>query len=143
MFEKFTDNSRLALGFAQEAARTDGSQISVEHVLVGLTKVNGSFALRVLTELKVDTEKLNADLCAHLGAVGQGNLDVKNVIVTALTESKLLGHPNIGTEHLLLGVLKAGIAGNVLQRHGFERDVIILQIHRLRESGVDDGVSFF
>ncbi len=130
-FEKFTERARRVLTSAQEEAqRFNHSYIGTEHILLGLTREEEGVATKVLTNLGVGLAKVRSAVEFIIGrgekatAGGSGEIGLtpraKRVIELAIDEARHLGHNYIGTEHLLLGLLREGegIASGVLDSFG-------------------------
>lgn len=115
MFERFTDRSRRAVVLAQEHARVLGhNYIGTEHILLGLLDADG-VASSALLQLGVERDELIAEVASIVGDGGispRGHIPftprAKKVIELALREALQLGHNYIGTEHLLLGLVREG-----------------------------------
>lgn len=128
MFERFTDRSRRVVVIAQEVARTlDHPYIGTEHILLGLLREGGGVAALSLGDLGVlesDIEVLVKEMVGPIGHPPSGHIPftprVKKVIELSLREALQLGHNYIGTEHLLLALLREGegIAAQVLVQSG-------------------------
>jgi len=130
MYDKFTDRARKVIAFAKgEAQRIGHEYIGTEHVLLGIIKDGGGIAAAVLETLSVDLEKLKVDIEDRVmesqgGTMIAGEIpflpQAKKVFELAAEESQSLGHNYIGTEHLLLGLLKEGegVAARVLLEMG-------------------------
>ncbi len=128
MFERFTDKARRAVVLAQEEARTlDHNYIGTEHLLLGLLREEDGVAARALGSLGVSLEAVRRDVEAIIGrgeAVPKGHIPftprAKKVLELALREALQLGHNYIGTEHILLGLVREGegVAAQVLQKLG-------------------------
>jgi hypothetical protein len=127
-FDKFTDRSRKALTYAQdEAQRFNHNYIGTEHILLGLVRESDSTAARVLESMGVELVKVRT---AVEFLIGHGDLPVvgevgltrhgKRVIELAIDEARRLDHHYLGTEHLLLGLVREGegIAAGVLESVG-------------------------
>jgi ATP-dependent Clp protease ATP-binding subunit ClpC len=128
MFERFTDRAREAVSLAQDEARRLGhDSIGTEHLLLGLLREGTGVAIRVLQELNEDVDTLRDDVEAAAGR-GDGppsghikfSEPAKTVLELSLRQALQLGHSHIGTEHLLLGMLREGdgVAARVLTGHG-------------------------
>ena len=126
MFDRFTDRARKVMGLArQEAQRFNHDYIGTEHILLGLIQEGSGVAADVLKNLDVDLKKIRQEvekLVSHgTTMVTMGQLPftprAKKVLELALEEASNLGHNYIGTEHLLLGLIREqeGIAAQVLQ----------------------------
>ena len=112
--DRFTDNTKIALNNAQQAAAKMGhSFVGTEHLLLGVSAVQGSAASRILKENGLDEQLLN-ELVEKLTGRGQsGDMPVqgltpraRRVVEAAVSESNRLGHSFVGTEHLLMGILR-------------------------------------
>ncbi len=125
MFEKFTPRARQVILLARkEADRFNHNYIGTEHILLGLVKLGQGVAVDVLREMGVDFETLWLEIERAVGSgpetkvIGEVPLTVKSrrVIELALEEARQLQHSYIGTEHLLLGLIREGegVAARVL-----------------------------
>ena len=127
-FEKFSERARRVLTLAQdEAQRFSHTYIDTEHILLGLVREDEGVAAKVLISLGVGLNKIRSALESTMGrsekpSSGEIGLTpaAKKVIEIAIDEARHLGHNYIGTEHLLLGVLRGGtgIATEVLSSFG-------------------------
>ncbi len=123
-FEKFSERARRVLTIAQKEARHfNHNYIGTEHILLGLVREEEGVAAKVLTNMSVDLGKVRSAVEFAMGRgekAGSGEIGLtpraKRVIELAIDEARHLGHNYIGTEHLLLGLLreKGGVAGSVL-----------------------------
>ncbi|MEI6291843.1 MAG: Clp protease N-terminal domain-containing protein, partial [Chloroflexota bacterium] len=142
--ERFTQRARRVLSLAhQEAERTHQSSIGTEHLLVGLLEEEGGVAGRVLREMGMELERVREMI---LRLVGEGknppgeklelSKDTQQVLEFAVDEARRLGHHYIGTEHLLLALVRTeGTAVEALRRLGVTPDEIRRQTRRvLQES---------
>ncbi len=131
MFERFTDRSRKVMALAnQEARRFNHEYIGTEHILLGLIKEGSGVGAAVLKNLNVDIKKLRLEVeklvKRGLDMVTHGKLPqtprAKKVIEYAIEESRSLNHKYVGTEHILLGLLREseGIAAQVLMNLGLK-----------------------
>ena len=131
-FEKFTERARKVLTLAQEEAqRLNHNYIGTEHILLGLVRESEGVAVKVLTNLGADPDKVRG---AVEFIIGRGERTVsgeigltpraKRVIELAVDEARRLNHNYIGTEHLLLGLLREaeGAASSVLESLGVNLD---------------------
>lgn len=115
MFERFSDRARKVMALAnQEAVRFKVPTIAPEHVLLGITYEGTGVAANALKNLDVDLRKLNFELVKLLTspttdkpASQTTSGQTKAIIELAIAESRQLGHNYVGTEHLLLGLLRA------------------------------------
>ncbi len=133
-FDRFTTRARHVLELAQgEAVRLNHSYIGTEHLLLGLIGEGGGVAAQVLSELGVEMERVRSGVEF---IVGRGDMDVagevgltpraRKAIELAIDEARRLGHHYVGTEHLLLGLLRegGGIAAAVLESLGLQLDKV-------------------
>jgi len=126
MYDKFTDRAKKVIALAKEEAQRLGHDyLGTEHVLLGIIKDAGGIAAAVLDSLSIDIDKLKTEIEDRLiettgPTMIAGEIpfmpQTKKVFELAAEESQTLGHNYIGTEHLLLGLLKEsdGIAARVL-----------------------------
>ena len=127
-FEKFTERARRVLTLAQEEAQHfNHSYIGTEHILLGLVREEGGVAARILGNLGVGLSKVRSAvefIIGHGEKPGTSDIGLtpraKRVIELAIDEARHLSHSYIGTEHLLLGLLREGegIAAGVLDSFG-------------------------
>jgi len=127
-FEKFSERARRVLTIAQEEARSlNHNYIGTEHILLGLVREEEGVAAKVLTNLGVGLGKVRSAVEFIIGrgekpGTGETGLTprAKKVIELAIDEARQLGHNYIGTEHLLLGLLREGegVAYSVLDSFG-------------------------
>lgn len=140
-FDRFTKRARRVLTLAQEEAqRLNHNYIGTEHLLLGLVREENGVAVRVLRELGVDPKQIRERVERTVGR-GQramyGKLSLtprtKRVIELAVDEARRLGHHYIGTEHLLLGLVRAGegVAVDVLRGLGVGLDKVRSQTARV------------
>jgi len=129
MFDRFTDRARKVMGLArQEAQRFNHDYIGTEHILLGLVKEGSGVAANVLKNMNIDLKKIRLEVekLVKTGSnmVTMGQLPftprAKKVLELSLEEASQLGHNYIGTEHLLLGLIREhdGIAAQVLMNLG-------------------------
>ena len=132
MFDKFTDRSKKVMSFARvEAARFDHEYLGTEHILLGLAMETSGVAAAVLRDSGIEIGQLQADV-AKLVKRGSGTPPgqipftprAKRVLEMAFEEAQAVGHGYIGTEHLLLGLIREneGIAAQVLMNAGARLD---------------------
>ena len=145
--ERFTQRARRVLSLAQEEAeRLQHGLIGTEHLLLGLMREEGGVAGRVLRDLGLEQRRVE-ELVSRLTESGSrttvGNPDLsegtKKVLELAVDEARRMGHHYIGTEHLLLGLVRQqdGIAIEVLRRLGVSPEEVRRQTRRvLSESPV-------
>ncbi|TAM57287.1 MAG: ATP-dependent Clp protease ATP-binding subunit [Chloroflexota bacterium] len=140
-FEKFTDRARKVLTLAQdEAQRFNHNYIGTEHLLLGLVREGEGVAARVLENMNVELPKVRTAVEFIIGrgdrpVVGEVGLTprAKRVIELAIDEARRLGHNYIGTEHLLLGLVREGegIAAGVLESLGVNLDKVRHEVIRV------------
>src|SRR6266516_2344122 len=131
-FDKFTEGARKVLQLAQEESqRFNHNYIGTEHLLLGLVRESEGVAAKVLADLGVDLHKV---LSAVEFIIGRGERTVtgdigltpraKKVIELSVDESRRLNHDYVGTEHLLLGLVREGqgVAAGVLESFGVRLD---------------------
>ncbi len=139
-FDRFTKRARRVLALAQEeAVRMRHSYIGTEHLLLGLVKEENGVAVKVLRELGVEPEQIIRAVERTVGfgerrPMGKPTLAprTKRVIELAVEEARLMGHHYIGTEHLLLGLVREGegVAVNVLRSLGISLERVRRQTAR-------------
>ena len=150
MFERFTDRARKVMALAnQEAQRFNHEYIGTEHVLLGLVKEGSGVGATVLKNLEVDIKKLRLEVEKLVKSgpdmVTMGKLPqtprAKKVIEYAIEEARSLNHNYVGTEHILLGLLREseGIAAQVLMNLGLKLEEVRQEVLNLLGAGVDDG----
>ena len=143
-FDKFTERARKVLSLAQEEAqRFQHNYIGTEHLLLGLVREGEGVAGKVLTGLGVDLEQVRKAVEEIIGrgdriVLGEIGLTprAKKVIEFAVDEARRLNHHYIGTEHLLLGLLREGegIGAGVLESFGLSlQEVRIRTLEVLNE----------
>jgi ATP-dependent Clp protease ATP-binding subunit ClpC len=124
LFERFTERARQVVVLAQEEARTlKHNYIGTEHILLGLLREEEGLAARVLESLDITVERVRAQVVRIVGSgeeVTSGQIPftprAKKVLELALREALSLGHNYIGTEHILLGLVREneGVAARIL-----------------------------
>jgi dihydroneopterin aldolase len=158
MFERFTHRARQAVVLAQEEARRfNHNYVGTEHLLLGLLRLDEGLASRVLTSLDVSVEAVREQVGSivgygeeEMGAQAPFTPRSKKVLELALREAMRLEHNYIGTEHLLLGLVREseGVANQVLSNLGVERDEIRAKLagmlgdeagQRLEDESREDG----
>ena len=142
MWQRFTERARRVVFFAQEeAGRLGENYVSTEHLLLGLVRENDSVAARILDRMGVSLGRIRSEIerqvtrgDGRLGSDMQLTPRAKRVIDLAYDEARSLNNNYIGTEHLLLGLIREGegMAARVLQRLGVDiertrREVMNLQ----------------
>jgi len=147
--ERFTQRARRVLSLAQEEAeRLRCNYIGTEHLLLGLLREEGGVAGRVLRELGLEQRRVS-DLVERMSGPGQrtpfSKIDLapgtKRVLELAVDEARRMGHHYIGTEHILLGLVRQneGIAIDVLRHFGITSEQVRRQTRQvLQESPVSN-----
>jgi ATP-dependent Clp protease ATP-binding subunit ClpC len=128
VFERFTDRARRVVVLAQEEARMlRHNYIGTEHILLGLVREGGGVAAMALESLNISLEAVRqqvGEIIGHGQAAPTGHIPftprAKKVLELSLREALQLGHHYIGTEHILLGLIREGdgVAAQVLQKLG-------------------------
>jgi ATP-dependent Clp protease ATP-binding subunit ClpA len=147
-FDKFTEGARQVLTLGQEEAqRFNHNYIGTEHLLLALCRAQDSVATRVLSNLGVELRKVRSAVefiigrgdRAVLGEIGLTPRS-KKVIELAVDEARRLKHTYIGTEHLLLGLVREGegIAAGVLESLGANLERVRAETERLLGEGFRD-----
>ncbi|MCA9125259.1 MAG: AAA family ATPase, partial [Planctomycetales bacterium] len=155
MYERFTDRARKVMQLAnQEAQRFNHEYIGTEHVLLGLVKEGSGVAANVLKNLDVDLRKIRLEVEKLVQSgpemVTMGKLPqtprAKKVIEYSMEEARNLNHNYVGTEHILLGLLREqeGVAAQVLMNLGLKleevrEEVLNLLGHGLESEGGERG----
>jgi ATP-dependent Clp protease ATP-binding subunit ClpC len=141
MFERFTERARQVVVLAQEEARTlKHNYIGTEHILLGLLREEEGLAARVLESLDITVERVRAQVVRIVGSgeeVTSGQIPftprAKKVLELALREALSLGHNYIGTEHILLGLVREneGVAARILLDFDADSDKIRNEVIRM------------
>jgi ATP-dependent Clp protease ATP-binding subunit ClpC len=148
MFERFTDRARKVMALAnQEAQRFNHEYIGTEHILLGLVKEGSGVGANVLKNLEVDLRKVRLEVEKLVKSgpdmVTMGKLPqtprAKKVIEYAIEEARNLNHNYVGTEHLLLGLLREhdGVAAQVLMNLGLKLEEVREEVLNLLGAGVE------
>lgn len=132
MFGSFTERAQRVLYLSQEEARKLGhSFVGTEHVLLALTHESQGVAGRALHNMGVEPEAVRHEVESIIGRGEPGQAEMvglspraKRVLELAIDEARLMGHGYVGTEHLLLGLLREGegVAAQVLENLGIDLD---------------------
>ncbi len=139
MFERFTDRARKVMALAnQEAQRFNHEYVGTEHILLGLVKEGQGVAASALQNLNVDLRKIRLEVEKIVKSgpamVTMGKLPqtprAKKVIEYAIEEARNFGHGYVGTEHLLLGLLREreGVAAQVLMNLGLRLEDVRAEV---------------
>src|SRR5687767_3143688 len=155
MFERFTERARQVVVLAQEEARTlKHNYIGTEHILLGLLREEEGLAARVLESLDITVERVRSQVVRIVGSgeeVTAGQIPftprAKKVLELALREALSLGHNYIGTEHILLGLVREneGVAARILLDFDADSEKIRNEVIRMlsgpggRRSGGQSG----
>ncbi|HEY7730809.1 MAG TPA: Clp protease N-terminal domain-containing protein, partial [Gaiellaceae bacterium] len=145
MFERFTERARQVVVLAQDEARAlKHNYIGTEHILLGLLREEEGLAARVLESLDITVEEVRAQVARIVGQgdeVTTGQIPftprAKKVLELALREALSLGHNYIGTEHILLGLLREeeGLAARVLESLDITVEEVRAQVARIVGQG--------
>jgi ATP-dependent Clp protease ATP-binding subunit ClpC len=157
MFERFTERARQVVVLAQEEARTlKHNYIGTEHILLGLLREEEGLAARVLESLDITVERVRSQVVRIVGSgeeVTSGQIPftprAKKVLELALREALSLGHNYIGTEHILLGLVREneGVAARILLDFDADSEKIRNEVIRMlsgpgsRRQGAGTGAS--
>src|SRR6186713_3270558 len=141
MFERFTDRARRVVVLAQEEARLlNHNYIGTEHILLGLIHEGEGVAAKALESLGISLEAVRAqveEIIGHGGQAPSGHIPftprAKKVLELSLREALQLGHNYIGTEHILLGLIREGegVAAQVLVKLGADLNRVRQQVLQL------------
>ncbi|QDV71609.1 ClpA/B family protein [Rosistilla carotiformis] len=148
MYERFTDRARKVMQLAnQEAQRFNHEYIGTEHILLGLVKEGSGVAANVLKNLEVDLRKIRLEVEKLVQSgpemVTMGKLPqtprAKKVIEYSMEEARNLNHNYVGTEHILLGLLREqeGVAAQVLMNLGLKLEDVREEVLNLLGHGLE------
>src|SRR5271170_3478694 len=148
MFERFTDRARKVMALAnQEAQRFNHEYIGTEHILLGLVKEGSGVGANVLKTLDVDLRKVRLEVEKLVKSgpdmISMGKLPqtprAKKVIEYAIEEARNLNHNYVGTEHLLLGLIREhdGVAAQVLRNLGLKLEEVREEVLNILGAGVE------
>src|ERR1700691_5717601 len=152
MYERFTDRARKVMQLAnQEAQRFNHEYIGTEHILLGLVKEGSGVAANVLKNLDIDLRKIRLEV-EKIVQTGPGSEMVtmgrlpqtpraKKVLEYSIEEARNLNHNYVGTEHLLLGLLREqeGVAAQVLMNLGLKLEDVREEVLNLLGHNMDSG----
>ena len=148
-FEKFSERARRVLSLAQEEAqRFNHNYIGTEHILLGLVRETDGVAAKVLSSLGVELPKVRSAVEFIIGRgerASGGEISLtpraKKVIELAVDEARRLSHHYIGTEHLLIGLMREGegVAAGVLESLGVNLDKVRAETSRVLAQNVQEG----
>ena len=150
MYERFTDRARKVMQLAnQEAQRFNHEYIGTEHMLLGLVKEGTGVAANVLKNLEVDLRKIRLEVEKLVQSgpemITMGKLPqtprAKKVIEYSMEEARNLNHNFVGTEHILLGLLREqeGVAAQVLMNLGLKLEEVREEVLNLLGNGLEQG----
>src|SRR5213594_1992965 len=149
MFERFTDRARRVVVLAQEEARMlNHNYIGTEHILLGLIHEGEGVAAKALESLNISLEAVRSQVEEIIGqgqAAPTGHIPftprAKKVLELSLREALQLGHNYIGTEHILLGLIREGegVAAQVLQKLGADLNRVRQQVIQLLQGYAGKG----
>jgi ATP-dependent Clp protease ATP-binding subunit ClpA len=149
MFERFTERARRVVVLAQEEARMlNHDYIGTEHILLGLIHEGQGVAAKSLESLGISLEAVRQQVTLIIGQGQQapsGHVPftprAKKVIELSMREAKELGHNYVGTEHILLGLIRegSGVAAQVLVKLGADLDGVRQQVVRLLHGRAGEG----
>ncbi len=150
MYERFTDRARKVMQLAnQEAQRFNHEYIGTEHMLLGLVKEGTGVAANVLKNLDVDLRKIRLEVEKLVQSgpemITMGKLPqtprAKKVIEYSMEEARNLNHSFVGTEHILLGLLREqeGVAAQVLMNLGLKLEEVREEVLNLLGNGLEGG----
>jgi ATP-dependent Clp protease ATP-binding subunit ClpC len=147
LFERFTDRARQVVVLAQDEARAlRHNYIGTEHLLLGLLREEEGLAARALEALDVDYRRVREEIVRSVGEgsdVHMGQIPftprAKGALELSLREALSLGHDSIGTEHVLLGLVRVrdSTAGRALAEHGVQPIAVYEQVTSFL--GVSEG----
>ena len=152
MFERFTDRARKVIALAnQEAQRFHHEYMGTQHILLGLVKEGNGVGATVLKNLDVDLKKLRIEAEKSIepgpDMITMGKLPqtprAKNVIEYAIEEARALNHKYVGTEHILLGLLREteGMAAQILMNMGLKLKDVRQEVLQLLGAGIEKDSS--
>jgi ATP-dependent Clp protease ATP-binding subunit ClpC len=153
VFERFTDRARRVVVLAQEESRMlNHDYIGTEHLLLGLVREGEGIAAQVLESMNISLAVVRQQVEEIIGKGGRGGSAghipftprAKKVMELSLREALQLGHNYIGTEHILLGLIREGegVAAQVLQRLGADLDRVrqaVIQLLAGRGLAIESG----
>src|SRR5919199_1000456 len=149
MWQRFTERARRVVFFAQEeAGRLGENYVSTEHLLLGLVRENDTVAARILDRMGISLGRIRSEVermvtrgNARVGQDMQLTPRAKRVIDLAYDEARQLNNNYIGTEHLLLGIIREadGLGGRVLAQLGVDLDRTRREVMHLQEGGENGG----
>ncbi|MFB5663055.1 ATP-dependent protease ATP-binding subunit ClpC [Alteribacillus sp. HJP-4] len=150
MFGRFTERAQKVLALAQEEAiRLGHSNIGTEHILLGLIREGEGIAAKALQALNLGSDQIQKEVESLIGTGQEGSKTIhytpraKKVIELSMDEARKLGHSYVGTEHILLGLIREGegVAARVLNNLGVSLNKARQQVLQLLGSNESSGGS--
>ena len=149
MFERFTDRARRVVVLAQEEARLlNHNYIGTEHILLGLLREGEGIGAQVLIDMEVQLERVRESVQKRIGSGGSSPLGhipftprAKKVLELSLREALQLGHNYIGSEHILLGLVREGegVAALTLAEFGVQLETVRQAV--IQRMGAGEGAA--
>lgn len=150
MFGRFTERAQKVLALSQEeAVRLGHNNIGTEHILLGLVSEGDGIAAKALHAIGLGAEKIREEVEALIGKGNQVSQTIhytpraKKVIELSMDEARKLGHSYVGTEHILLGLIREGegVAARVLNNLGVSLNKARQQVLQLLGNNENSGAS--
>ncbi len=140
MYERFTDRARKVMQLAnQEAQRFNHEYIGTEHILLGLIEEGNGVGVNVLTNLDIDLRKLRLEVekFVESNSYAVTMPRAKKVIEYSMEEARNLNHDHVGTEHILVGLLREqeGVAAQVLTNLGLRLEEVRAEVRAILRHG--------
>lgn len=152
MFERYTERARKVIILAQdEAVRLKHNHIGTEHLLLGLLREREGLAAKILDSFDITLELVRSELESMVDRTEyQGSKEVaftpraKRVLELALDETRRMGHNYVGTEHILLGILREGegVGAQILRRLGLDLEMVRNRLYELLNETSSSQESF-
>ncbi|MBP9015021.1 MAG: ATP-dependent Clp protease ATP-binding subunit [Candidatus Atribacteria bacterium] len=149
MFERYTERARKVIILAQdEAVRLKHNHIGTEHLLLGLLREREGVAAKILDSFDITMDLVRAELENFVDQREyQSSREVaftpraKRVLELALDETRRLGHNYVGTEHILLGILREGegVGAQILQRLGLDLETVRAKLYEILNENPEEG----
>ncbi len=148
MFGSFTERAQRVLYLSQEEARKLGHNfVGTEHILLGLAREGQGVAARALQNLGIEPDAVRREVESIIGRGDPGGVDTvglspraKRVLELAIDEARTMGHGYVGTEHLLLGLIREGegVAAQVLMNLGLRLEDVREEVLNLLGAGIEN-----
>uniref|UniRef100_A0A7V3YMM7 ATP-dependent Clp protease ATP-binding subunit n=1 Tax=Candidatus Caldatribacterium californiense TaxID=1454726 RepID=A0A7V3YMM7_9BACT len=152
MFERYTERARKVIILAQdEAVRLKHNHIGTEHLLLGLLREREGLAAKILDSFDITLELVRSELEHMVDRTEyQGSREVaftpraKRVLELALDETRRMGHNYVGTEHILLGILREGegVGAQILRRLGLDLEMVRNRLYEFLNESSSSQESF-